>query len=136
MSVNIKQLQALCKNTLGTTLGMEILEAEMGKVVVTMPVGPKVHQPFGILHGGASVALAESAASLGACLNLDLEKQRAVGIEINANHIKAKQDGSLKATAVPVHLGKSTQVWEIKIVDEKGTLICISRCTLAVISTQ
>lgn len=106
------------------------------KVILTMPVNAKTRQPYGILHGGASVALAESAASIGAALNLDSERQRAVGIEINANHIKSKADGMVKATAVPLHRGKKIMVWEIKIVDEKEDLICVSRCTLAILDKK
>jgi uncharacterized protein (TIGR00369 family) len=121
------------QNTLLATLGITIVQANADKVVGTMPVSPTVHQPFGILHGGASVALAETVASVGAVLNIDLQRQRAVGLEINANHLRAKQDGMLTATATPIHLGKRTQVWGIEIVDETNRRICVSRCTLAII---
>jgi 1,4-dihydroxy-2-naphthoyl-CoA hydrolase len=94
---------------------------------------PRVHQPMGVLHGGASVALAETVASLGAVMNVDLEKSSAVGLEINANHLRAKRDGVVRATATPFHVGRSTQVWDIRIVDEEERPVCISRCTLAVV---
>jgi len=119
--------------TLLTTLGIEIVEATRERVVATMAVGPTVHQPFGLLHGGASVALAETAASTAAWMNVDQATQVPVGIEINANHLRAKRDGVVTATATPVHVGRTTQVWDVRIADEKGRLVCVSRCTLAVV---
>jgi uncharacterized protein (TIGR00369 family) len=119
--------------TLLTTLGIEIVEAAKDRVVARMPVGPKVQQPFGLLHGGASVALAETVASTGAWMNVDQEREIIVGIEINANHLRGKRDGVVTATATPVHVGKRTQVWEIRIEDEARKVICISRCTVAVV---
>lgn len=121
------------KETLLTTLGIEMLEASKERVVARMPVGPRTHQPFGLLHGGASVALAETVASTGAWMNIDQAKQHVVGIEINANHLRGKRDGIVTATATPVHVGRSTQVWEVRIVDEAGKMVCISRCTLAAV---
>ena len=121
------------EETLLSTLGIEIVEASKERVIARMPVGPKVHQPFGLLHGGASVALAETAASTGGWMQVDQEKERIVGVEINANHLRAKRDGVLTATATPVHVGKRTQVWEVRIADEEGKAVCISRCTLAVV---
>lgn len=123
----------LQQETLLTTLGMEFTEMTKERVVATMPVGPKVHQPFGLLHGGASVALAETVASTAAFLNVDLETEMPVGIEINANHLRAKRDGVVTATATPVHVGKRTQVWDVRIEDEEGKAVCVSRCTLAVV---
>ena len=121
------------RETLLQTLGIEIIESTKERVVARMPVEPRVHQPFGLLHGGASVALAETVASVGAYNNCDAEKEIAVGIEINANHLRGKTDGVLTATATPDHVGRSTQVWSIKITDEAGKMVCISRCTLAVV---
>lgn len=118
---------------LAEVLGIEIVELTPGRVVATMPVDDRTRQPFGILHGGASVALAETVASLGAVMNTDLEKASAVGLEINANHIRAKRDGQVRATGLPIHIGRSTQVWEVRIVDEEEKIVCISRCTLAVV---
>jgi 1,4-dihydroxy-2-naphthoyl-CoA hydrolase len=119
--------------TLLTTLGIEVIEAGKQRVVARMPVGPKVHQPFGLLHGGASVALAETVASTGAWMNVDRERETIVGIEINANHMRGKRDGVVTAVATPVHVGRRTQVWEIRITDEEEKVVCISRCTIAVV---
>lgn len=118
------------KETLLTTLGIEIVEATKDRVVARMAVGPKVHQPFGLLHGGASLALAETVVSVGAYLNVDREKESAVGLEINANHVRAVRTGTVTAIATPIHVGRRTQVWEAKIVDDAGKVVCVSRCTL------
>jgi uncharacterized protein (TIGR00369 family) len=118
---------------LAEALGIEIIELTPARVVATMPVDDRTRQPFGILHGGASVALAETVASLGAILNVDIEKANAVGLEINANHLRAKRDGVVRATATPFHVGRSTQVWDVRIVDEEERPVCVSRCTLAVV---
>jgi len=115
------------------TLGIELLELSEARVVATMPVDERTRQPFGILHGGASVALAETVASLGAAARIDRERFVAVGQEINANHLRPKSDGVVRATGVPVHSGRTSQVWSIEIADELGRLVCISRCTLAVV---
>ncbi|MDB5096399.1 MAG: hotdog fold thioesterase [Cyanobacteria bacterium RYN_339] len=119
--------------TLMHTLGMELVAGTRDCVKGTMPVTPAVHQPFGLLHGGASVALAETLASIGAWLNLDIEREMAVGLEINANHVRAVTAGVVTGTATPLHVGKRTQIWEVRIEDERGKLVCISRCTLAVV---
>ena len=124
------------KDTLLETLEINVTEAAPGRVVATMPVTPRVHQPFGILHGGASVVLAETVASIGATVNLDMERQRAVGLEINANHLRSVRDGVLTAVATPVHRGRKTQVWGIEIRDEEEKLVCTSRCTLAVLDVD
>ena len=124
---------AMQEVTLLTTLGMEIVEATKERVVARMPVGPGVHQPFGVLHGGASVALAETVASTGAWMNVDQATEMVVGIEVNANHLRAKRDGVVTATATPLHVGRRTQVWDIRIEDEDGRAVCVSRCTLAVV---
>jgi 1,4-dihydroxy-2-naphthoyl-CoA hydrolase len=121
------------KETLLSTLGIEVVEASRERVVARMPVGPRTHQPFGLLHGGASVALAETVASTGAWMNVDQSKENVVGLEINANHLRGKRDGIVTATATPVHVGRRTQVWEVRIADEAGKMVCISRCTLAAV---
>jgi uncharacterized protein (TIGR00369 family) len=121
------------RETLLSTLGIEIVEASKERVVGRMPVGPKVHQPFGLLHGGASVALAETVASTAGWMQVDHEKETVVGLEINANHLRAKRDGVVTAVATPVHIGRKTHVWDVRITDEEGKLVCISRCTLAVV---
>ena len=124
------------QDTLLETLEITVTEAAPERVTATMPVTPRVHQPFGILHGGASVVLAETVASIGATVNLDMERQRAVGLEINANHLRSVRDGVLTAVATPVHRGRKTQVWGIEIRDEEEKLVCTSRCTLAVLDVN
>ncbi|WLR42764.1 hotdog fold thioesterase [Bacillus carboniphilus] len=123
-------------NTLLSALGIEMITIEKDYVKATMPVDERTVQPFGILHGGASVALAESVASIGAFANIDPEKQICVGLEINANHIKSAREGFVTAIGKPIHSGKTTMVWEIKIHDEKENLICISRCTIAIVDKK
>jgi 1,4-dihydroxy-2-naphthoyl-CoA hydrolase len=118
------------------TLGIEMLELTPQRVVATMPVDQRTRQPFGILHGGASVALAETVASFGAVAIIDRERYVAVGQEINANHLRPKLEGVVTATGVPVHVGRSSQVWSIEIRDEAGKLVCISRCTMAVVERK
>ena len=118
---------------LADALGIQLKELTKERVIATMPVDERTRQPFGILHGGASVALAETIASLGGTMNVDLERFAVMGIEINANHLRAKTDGVVTGTGTPIHVGRSTQVWEVRIVDESKRPICISRCTLAVV---
>ncbi len=126
--------QMLFQNqTLVKTLEIEFLEASPEKVVATMPVTPKVHQPFGLLHGGASVALAETVASTGAFLSVADQGMTAVGLEINANHLRGVRDGIVTATATPIHKGRTTHVWQVEIKDQNDKMVCISRCTLAII---
>ena len=123
------------QQTLVQTLEIEVLEGTKDRVVAKMPVQPKVSQPFGFLHGGASVALAETVASIGAYLNVVENGENAFGLEINANHVRPKRDGFVTATAIPLHRGKSTHVWDIQITDEAGKLVCVSRCTMAITKT-
>jgi len=125
--------RALPSRGLPDALGIEIVELSGHRVVATMPVDQRTRQPFGILHGGASVALAETVASLGASAAIDHEREIAVGMEINANHIRPKREGVVRATATPIHIGSKTHVWAIEIVDEEGKLVCVSRCTLAIV---
>ncbi|OCS84334.1 esterase [Caryophanon tenue] len=120
------------EDTLIGTLGMTFTELSKERVVCTMPVNEKTRQPIGLLHGGASVALAETAASIGAFLHIDPKTQFAAGLEINANHIRGKRDGIVTAIATPLHIGRTTMVWHIEIVDEQHKVICISRCTIAI----
>jgi len=125
------------KNTLMESLGIEITEVKKdGTCIATMPVDERTRQPFGYLHGGASVALAETVASLGAASLVDLETQAVFGQEINANHIRSKKDGIVTGIATVTHQGKSSMVYEIKIQDEEGKLISISRCTMAVVTKR
>src|SRR5690625_3208692 len=120
-------------NKLMESLGIENITMEKENVVLTMPGDERTHQPAGYLHGGASVLLAETAASIGAFLNVDQEKEIVFGIEINANHVKSKREGIVTATATPLHIGRTTMVWDIKITDEKESLISVSRCTIGVV---
>jgi uncharacterized protein (TIGR00369 family) len=122
------------QQTLLSTLDIEMTEMTKQRVTATMPVTPKVHQPFGLLHGGASVVLAETVASMAAWLNVDQATEQVVGLEINANHLRAKRDGMITAEATPAHIGRRTQVWEVRITDEADKLVCLSRCTMAVIA--
>jgi len=121
------------RNTMIEYLGVEVVEASAEKVVLKMPVGPRVHQPYGLLHGGASVTLAETAASMGTVLNIDREKQQAVGLEINANHTRSVRDGWVTAEATVLHRGRTSMVWDIKVRSGEGKLVCVSRCTVAII---
>ena len=120
--------------TLADALGMELTDVTAESVEGRMPVDGRTHQPMGLLHGGASVAFAETLGSIAASLRVDRTKQACVGLEINANHIKGVRDGWVRGRATPVHVGRATQVWEIRIThEESGALVCISRITMAVI---
>ena len=112
-----------------TGIGEDFLEA-------TLPVDHRTIQPFGVLHGGASVVLAETLGSVAASLTLDRAKQHAVGLEINANHLRSVREGKVTGTARPLHLGRTTQVWEIKIVNDAKQLCCISRITMAILDRK
>jgi 1,4-dihydroxy-2-naphthoyl-CoA hydrolase len=116
--------------TIHDTLGIVIDEATPERVVLSMPVNERVHQFTRILHGGASVVLAESAASIGAACNTDLTKFIPVGIEINANHVRAISKGTITAVATPVHIGRQIMVFKIEVEDHRKHLICSARCTL------
>lgn len=118
--------------TLDTTLGITYDEISPTRVVARMAVGPHVHQPLGYLHGGASVALAESVVSVGASAGA-LPDKVAFGLEINANHLRPVRDGAVVAVGQPLHTGRTTQVWEVRISDEADRLVCVSRCTVALV---
>lgn len=126
------QLNAWAADTAIPHLGIEFLEMGDDFLRARMPVDARTRQPFGLLHGGASVVLAETLGSSAANLCLDDPAVQAAGIEINANHVRAVTEGWVIGTARPVHIGRATQVWEIRIVDERDKLVCISRLTLAV----
>lgn len=114
-------------------LDIKLIEAQKDRVVATMPIGPNHRQQVGYLHGGVSVVLAESLASLGSVLNIDANTQMAFGLEINANHLRPKREGTLTGVAVPITRGRTTHVWDIRITDEQEKLVCISRCTVAIV---
>jgi 1,4-dihydroxy-2-naphthoyl-CoA hydrolase len=122
----------MLKNTLIETLGIEVTHIEAGKVIATMPVDERTRQPFGLLHGGASVALAETVASIGAYELVDQATEGVAGLEINANHVRPITEGSVTAVGTVLHQGRTTMVWDIKITDEQDRLICVSRCTMAI----
>ncbi|WP_066068016.1 hotdog fold thioesterase [Neobacillus soli] len=126
----------MIKDTLIEALGIEITHVEEGKVIATMPVDGRTRQPYGILHGGASVALAETVASVGAYELVNKETEIVAGLEINANHVRSKSEGIVTAVGTVLHQGKTTMVWDIKISDEQGRLICVSRCTMAIMKLK
>ena len=130
-----EELAQFGRNTLVEHLGIKMTEIGEDYLKATMPVHAQTHQPMGILHGGASVALAETVGSTAAFMVVE-SGQACVGLDINANHLRSVRSGLLTATARPLHLGRSTQVWEIKIVDEAEKLVCVSRLTMAVLASQ
>ena len=124
-----EQIKKAFKNTLMEHLEIEIDHIGEDFISATMPVGPKTHQPLGYLHGGATMALAESLGSMASFLLIDQQNQNVFGLEINANHIRSKKDGVVKAIARPIHLGSQTHIWDIRIEDEDQKLISIVRLT-------
>jgi len=130
----LKQVAAVKhKKTLMHALGIELTEISEDRVCGTMPVDERTIQYYEMLHGGASVAFAETLCSCAACIHIDMDHQKVVGLEINANHIRGMSSGILYGEAKPYHIGKRTQVWSIEIKNEKQELVCISRCTMAVV---
>jgi len=130
------QINAALKNTLMEHLSIKVSEIGDDFICAEMPVGPNVHQPMGFLHGGATIALAESLGSMASFLLIDPKKHNVFGLEINANHIRSKREGVVTAKATPIHIGSTTHVWEIKIVDEKEKLISIVRMTNIVVNAK
>ncbi len=131
--VSVEQLNASAAGTLSAALGIEVLEIGEDFVRGRMPVDARTRQPYGLLHGGASVALAETLGSIAGNLSLEPDAGVVVGLEINANHLRAVREGWVEGIARPLHLGRSTQVWEIRLSDKDGRLSCVSRLTLAVV---
>lgn len=125
----IAQCNLFCKNTLMETLEICFTDAGEDFLTATMPVNSRIHQPMGLLHGGASVALAESVGSAASMLFVDPEKSEIRGIEISANHLKAKRDGIITGTARIIHRGRSIHLWDIRITDEAGNLISLCKLT-------
>lgn len=130
---DLAQLNRWSEGTLVSTLGIEVVELGDDFLRGRMPVDARTRQPYGLLHGGASVSLAETLGSIAGNLCVDPATHRVVGLEINANHLRAVTSGYVTGTARPVHVGRSTQVWEIRIEDDAGRLACLSRLTLAVV---
>ncbi len=131
--IDIARINGWSRGTMMETLDIRFTEAGDDWIRGTMPVDNRTQQPFGLLHGGASVVLAETLGSTAALLTLDVEKEIAVGLDINANHIRGVRSGLVTGTAKAIHLGRTTQVWEIRIEEEGGKLLCLSRLTMAVI---
>jgi len=134
-SINPESLNQVNKNTAAAHLGIEFIEVGDDFLVARMPVDERTCQPFGILHGGVSVVLAETLGSVGAMCSVP-EGHRAVGLDINANHLKSASRGWVTGTAKPIHIGRTTQVWQIDIVNEDDQLVCVSRITMAILSSR
>lgn len=131
----VQKFLSVTEPNMGDALNIEFTSFKSEEVQATMPVNENTIQPFGLLHGGASVALAETLASIGAWLNIREEGKTAVGIEINANHIRAVPKGdTVKGVATPIQRGRQIQVWETKIYTGDDKLACVSRCTLAIVN--
>ena len=133
-NITVDALNQQSKGTLVEHLGIEMTELGDDFVKAKMPVDNRTRQPLGLLHGGAHVVLAESLGSMAANLCLDIKKEYALGLDINSNHLKSARDGFVTGIAKPIHIGTKTQVWEIKIYDEKENLLNISRLTMIVLS--
>ena len=131
--IDLVRINGWSRGTMMETLAIRFTEAGEDWLRATMPVDHRTQQPFGLLHGGASVVLAETLGSTAALLTLDVEKEIAVGLDINANHLRGVRSGLVTGTAKAIHLGRTTQVWEIRIEEEAGKLVCLSRLTMAVI---
>lgn len=135
-NATLDMLNKLSPNTMTEHLGIVFTKIGEDSIEATMPVDHRTHQPMGLLHGGASVVLAETLGSVAATCCIDMSKQYCVGLDINANHIKSVREGIVTGVTIPIHIGKRTQVWEIKITNEQNELVCISRITMAVIDRK
>lgn len=131
--LSLDMLKPLGPNTMGEHIGIEWTEIGGDFIKAKMPVDNRTRQPYGLLHGGASCVLAETIGSVASAMVIDHQKFACVGLEINANHVRSVRDGFVTAIATPLHLGANTHVWDIKIQDEIGKLVCISRLTMAII---
>lgn len=131
--INLTDLRSLAPGTMSNHLGMEWVELGPDFLIMKMPVDERTKQPYGLLHGGASCALAETVGSIGSHLIIDTAEFICVGLEINANHIRSVSSGYVIATAIPLHTGSTTHVWDIKINDENGKLISVCRLTVAIL---
>ncbi|HEY5463801.1 MAG TPA: hotdog fold thioesterase [Hanamia sp.] len=132
-NINLDELYHIGKNTMTEYLGIKWVEIGDDYLKSSLPVNNTTRQPYGFLHGGASCVLAETVGSVASALVIDREKYYCVGLEINANHLRSVSEGTVTAIAKPLHLGKTTHVWDIKIYDDKEKLFCVSRLTVAVI---
>ncbi|VAW29118.1 1,4-dihydroxy-2-naphthoyl-CoA hydrolase in menaquinone biosynthesis [hydrothermal vent metagenome] len=136
IDITPEQLQIGSKNTMVDHLGIEFLEVSPKLIKAKMPVDSRTVQPFRILHGGASVALAETLGSIAAQMNIDQKNFMVVGLDINANHIRSVREGFVYGVTKPIHIGRSTHVWEINITNEEDKLVCVSRLTVSVIAKK
>ncbi|MBN9297470.1 MAG: hotdog fold thioesterase [Filimonas sp.] len=134
--ITLEELNNLGKNTMGEHIGIRFSEVGEDYLKATMPVDHRTHQPYGLLHGGASVALAETVGSVASALVIDQSKFMCVGLEINANHIRSARNGIVEATCKPIHMGGTTHVWDIQIRNEQQSLICVSRLTVAILKRK
>ncbi len=135
-NISLEDLITLGKNTMSEYIGIEFTEIGEDYLKGRMPVDQRTNQPYGLLHGGASCVLAETLGSIASALVIDQSAYICVGLEINANHIRSARSGFVTGTASPLHLGKSTHVWDIKIADENQKLVCVSRLTVAIIAKR
>lgn len=136
LDISLDQLNENAQNTMGTYLGMEFTEIGPDYLRAMMPVDHRTIQPYGLLHGGASAALAETVGSVASALIIDPEKQICVGLEINANHVRGVREGYVHAIAKPCHIGATTHVWDIRITDDGHKLVCVSRLTVAILAKR
>ncbi len=136
-SISLDAIHSFSKNTIADHIGIEFMEIGTDYIVARMPVDHRTHQPFGILHGGASVVLAETLGSIASFLCLkDPDNQHAVGLEINANHLRPAKNGFVYGRVTPIHVGRTTHIWDIKITNEEDKLVCVSRLTVAIVSAN
>jgi len=131
--LSIEKLKPLGPNTMAAHIGIEWVEVGENFIKAKMPVDQRTNQPYGLLHGGASCALAETLGSVASAMVMDHSKFYCVGLEINANHIRGVREGYVTGIASPLHLGNTTHVWDIKIYDEREKLVCVSRLTVAIL---
>jgi 1,4-dihydroxy-2-naphthoyl-CoA hydrolase len=132
-SLSLQDIKPMGLDTMGEHLGMEWIAVGDDYMQIKMPVDSRTKQPYGLLHGGASCALAETVGSVASHFIIDPDKFICVGLEINANHLRGVRDGYVTATCMPLHIGASTHVWDIKIHDESEKLVCVSRLTVAIL---
>ncbi|WP_031525502.1 hotdog fold thioesterase [Dyadobacter crusticola] len=136
-TVSIEQLKSFSINTIADHLGIEFTEIGTDFITARMPVDSRTHQPFGILHGGASVVLAETLGSIASFLALpEGDDRQAVGLEINANHLRPVKEGFVTGKVTSIHLGKTTHIWDIRITNDQNKLVCISRLTVAIVNAK
>lgn len=135
-TITVADLNSLSKNTIAEQLGIVFSRIGEDRLEATMPVDHRTHQPMGLLHGGASVTLAETLGSVASMLCIDTSKQFCVGLEINANHIRSVTNGTVTGITTPIHVGKKTQVWDIRIYTEANELVCVSRITMAILDKK